>query len=114
MVLCIEKNLELENKQNITDIYFILNYIMGLTFKQKFNKKHGFPKDQSHSIKEIAKLSNIKYRNALKIVEKGRGAFFSAGPSRPNMTPTQWGIARLYASVSKGSKSAKIDKDLLF
>jgi len=87
---------------------------MGLTFKQKFNKKHGFPKDQSHSIKEIAKLSNIKYRNALKIVEKGRGAFYSNPQSvRPNMTPTQWGISRLYASVSKGSKSGKIDKDLL-
>ena len=86
---------------------------MPLTYKQKFNKKHGFKKDQSHSIKEIAKLSNIKYKNALKIVEKGRGAFYSAGPSRPNMSPTQWGIARLYASVSKGSKSSKVDKDLL-
>ena len=44
---------------------------MGLTYKQKFNKKYNFPKDKSHSIKEIAKLSKIKYRNALKIVEKG-------------------------------------------
>ena len=86
---------------------------MPLTFKQKFNKKHGFEKDKSNSIKKIAELSNIKYKNALKIVQKGKGAFFSAGPSRPNMTPTQWGIARLYASVSKGSKSSKIDKDLL-
>ena len=88
---------------------------MGLTFKQKFNKKYGFPKDASHSIKEIAKLSGIKYRNALKIVEKGRGAYYSNPESvRPNMTTTQWGISRLYASVSKGSKSSKIDKDLLF
>jgi|TARA_R110001592_G_scaffold51823_1_gene159234 hypothetical protein len=86
---------------------------MPLTFKQRFNRKHGFNKDESHSIKEIAKLSNIKYKNALKIVEKGRGAFYSVGASRPNMTATSWGISRLYASVSKGSKSAKIDKDLL-
>ena len=87
---------------------------MPLTYKQKFNRKHGFKKDQPHSIKEIAKLSNIKYKNALKIVQKGRGAFYSNPQSaRPNMTPTQWGISRLYASVSKGSKSAKIDKDLL-
>ena len=87
---------------------------MPLTYKQKFNKKHGFKKDKSNSIRTIAKLSNIKYKNALKIVQKGRGAFKSNPQSvRPNMNATQWGIARLYASVSKGSKSAKIDKDLL-
>ena len=85
------------------------------TFKQKFNEKYGFPKDKSHSIAEIARLSGIKYKNALKIVEKGRGAYKSNPQSvRPQVTSaTQWGIARLYASISKGSKSAKIDKDLL-
>ena len=85
------------------------------TFKQKFNKKHGFKKDKPHSIKEIAKLSNIKYSNARKIVQKGRGAFRNNPQSvRPQVkSATQWGIARLYASVSKGSKSAKIDKNLL-
>ena len=44
---------------------------MGLSYKQKFNLKYGFEKDKSHSIKEISKLSNIKYSNALKIVKKG-------------------------------------------
>jgi len=88
---------------------------MPLTYKQKFNRKHGFNKDESHSIKEIARLSNIKYKNALKIVEKGRGAYYNNPQSvRPNVkSATQWGIARLYASVSKGSKSSKVDKDLL-
>lgn len=87
---------------------------MGLTYKQKFNKKHNFPKDKSHSIKEIAKLSKIKYRNALKIVEKGKGAYYSNPQSvRPKVkSPTQWGIARLYSAVM-GGKAAKIDKDLL-
>jgi len=114
MVLCIEKNLELENKQNITDIYFILLYIMvNLTYKQRFNRKYGFPKDQSHSLTEIAKLTGYKLKNIKKIFEKGKGAFFSAGPSRPNMTPSSWAYGRTYASVSKGSKSSKIDKDLL-
>jgi len=84
-----------------------------LTFKQKFNKKHKQPLNKPNSIKEIAKKSGIKYKNALKIVQKGRGAYYSSGPTRPNMTPTSWGLARLYASVSKGSKSSKIDKDLL-
>ena len=87
---------------------------MGLTFKQRFNRKYGFEKDKSHSIKEIAKLSGIKYRNALKIVEKGKGAYFSNPQSvRPQVkSPTQWGIARLYSAVM-GGKAKKIDKDLL-
>ena len=84
------------------------------TYKNKFNKKHGFKKDDSHSIKEIAKLSNIKYKNALKIVKKGEGAFFSNKKSvRPMVkSPRQWGIARLYSAVQNG-KASVIDKDLL-
>jgi len=86
-----------------------------LTFKQKFNQKHKQPLNKSNSIKDIAKKSGIKYSNARKIVQKGRGAFRSNPQSvRPQVkSATQWGIARLYASVSKGSKSSKIDKDLL-
>ncbi len=86
---------------------------MGLTYKQKFNKKHGQPLNQSNSITKIARLSGISYRNAKKIFEKGEGAWESAGPSRPGMQKQQWAYARLYASVSPGSKSGKIDKDLL-
>ena len=87
---------------------------MALTNKQKFNRKYGFEKDKAHSIKEIAKLSGIKYRNALKIVEKGKGAYYSNPQSvRPQVkSPTQWGIARLYSAVM-GGKAKKIDKDLL-
>ena len=87
---------------------------MGLTYKQKFNKKHGFEKNKSHSIAEIARLSNIKYNNARKIVEKGKGAYFSNPKSvRPQVkSPTQWGIARLYSAVM-GGKAKRIDKDLL-
>lgn len=86
-----------------------------LTFKQKFNRKHKQPLNKSNSIKDIAKKSGIKYSNARKIVQKGRGAFRTNPQSvRPQVkSATQWGIARLYASVSKGSKSGKIDKDLL-
>jgi hypothetical protein len=87
---------------------------MGLTYKQRFNRKHGFPKDASHSIREIAKLSKIKYRNALKIVEKGRGAYSTNPQSvRPQVkSAQQWGIARLYSAVMGGG-AAKVDKDLL-
>ena len=90
-------------------------YIMSsLTYKQKFNRKYKFPKNESHSINEIAKLSGISVSNARKIVQKGKGAYFSNPQSvRPNVkSPTQWGIARLYSAVM-GGKAKKIDKDLL-
>ena len=89
---------------------------MGLTFKQKFNKKHGFNKDTSHSLKNISKLSGYKLSNISKIFQKGKGAYFTnPGSVRPQVTSsTQWAYARVYASVSPGSKSSKIDKDLLF
>ena len=82
------------------------------TYKEKFNKKHGFPKDKSHSVREIAKLSGISYGNAKKIVDKGEGAYHSnPGSVRKHIkSPEEWGRARVYASVNKGSKSHKIDK----
>jgi len=85
-----------------------------LTYKQKFNRKYGFKKDESHSIKQISSLSKISYRNALKIVKKGEGAYFSnPGSVRKQVTSArQWGLARLYSAIM-GGKAAKIDKDLL-
>jgi len=81
------------------------------TFRQKFNLKHGKPLNASNSIAEIAKLSKISLRAARLIVKKGEGAYFSdRGSVRPFVkNPTRWGIARLYASVSPGSKSSKVD-----
>ncbi len=87
---------------------------MVLTYKQRFNRKHGFEKDATNSIRKIARLSGITYGNALKIVEKGKGAYYSNKQSvRPQVkSAQQWGIARLYSAVM-GGKAAKIDKDLL-
>jgi len=84
------------------------------TYKQKFNEKHKQPKDETNSIKKIAKLSNIKYSNALKIVKKGEGAYFSNPSSVRSFvkSPRRWGISRLYSAVM-GGKAAKVDKDLL-
>lgn len=84
------------------------------TYKQKFNKKYGFSKYEGHSIKEIADKADIKYSNALKIVKKGEGAYYSNPQSvRPTVTSArEWGIARLYSAVM-GGKARKVDKDLL-
>ena len=80
------------------------------TYKNKFNKKYGFPKDASHSIAEIAKLTGYKKSGLDTIMEKGKGAFYSNPTSvRPQVKdPTQWGMARIYSAVM-GGKAAKID-----
>lgn len=82
---------------------------MGDTFKNKFNKKHNQPKDKSNSLADISRLSGIKLSAIQKIYNKGVGAFKTAGPSRPNMTKESWAFGRVYASISPGSKSSKID-----
>ena len=87
---------------------------MTLTYKQKFNIKYGFKKDESHSISEISKLTGYKPAGLKKIVDKGEGAFHSNPQSvrKSVNNPTQWGMARLYSAVM-GGKAKEIDKDLL-
>ena len=60
---------------------------------------------------ELAKKTGCSKINLEKIVNKGRGAYYSSG-SRPNQTAESWGIARL-ASAITGGKSAVIDFHLL-
>lgn len=83
---------------------------MVLTYKMKFNKKYGFPKDEPHSIAEIAKITGYKKSGLQTIVQKGRGAFFSNPSSvRPFIkSPDEWGKARLYSAVM-GGKASKVD-----
>ncbi len=82
------------------------------TYKQKFNMKHGQPKNQSNSLSQISKLSGYKLSGLRTIKQKGMGAFKSnPGSVRPQVkSAEQWGIARVYASVDKSSKAYKIDK----
>ena len=83
------------------------------TYKNKFNKRHGFPKAKSHSIAEIARLSKISVGQARKIVEKGKAAYFNNPQSvRPQVkSATQWGIARLYSFYFNKGKT--FDTDLI-
>lgn len=46
-----------------------------------------------------------------KIVNKGRGAYYSSG-SRPNQTAESWGLARLASAITGGNASV-IDYDIL-
>ena len=83
---------------------------MGLTYKQKFNKKYGFKKDEGHSLTEIAKLTGFKRSGLKTILEKGEGAYFSNPQSVRKFVknPTQWGYARVYSAVM-GGKASRVD-----
>lgn len=85
---------------------------MVLTYKNKFNMKYGFPKDASHSIAEIAKLTGYKKSGLDIIQKKGEGAYYSNPQSVRShiVSAEEWGRARVYASVTPGSKSSVVDK----
>lgn len=54
--------------------------------------------------KELARKTKCKRSALEKIVNKGRGAYFSSG-SRPNQTGESWGLARLASAISGGNAS---------
>jgi hypothetical protein len=60
---------------------------------------------------ELARKTQCKRSALEKIVNKGRGAYYSSG-SRPNQTAESWGLARL-ASAITGGPASKIDLDIL-
>lgn len=60
--------------------------------------------------KEFIHKNIITKTGQKKILDKGRGAYFTAG-SRPNQTPESWAYARL-GSVIMGGSARKIDRDI--
>jgi len=84
------------------------------TYKQKFNKKYGFKKDESHSLAEISRLTGYKLSGLRTIKRKGQGAFRTNPQSvRPQVkSASQWGVARVYSAVM-GGKAKKIDQNQL-
>jgi hypothetical protein len=85
-----------------------------VTYKNKFNKRYGFTKDQAHSLKEISKITGYKLSGLQTIFNKGVGAFrTNRSAVRPNVkSPDQWAIARVYSAVM-GGKAAVVDKNHL-
>jgi len=84
---------------------------MVLTYKNKFNKKYNFKLDESHSLEQIAKLTNYNLDGLKIIFNKGVGAYKTNPESVRKMvkSPEQWAYARVYSAVM-GGKTAVIDK----
>ena len=88
---------------------------MVLTYKNKFNKKYGFDKDESHSLKEISDITRFKLSGLQTIFNRGIGAFRNNPSSvRPNVkSEEQWSFGRVYSALDPSSKAHKIDKMFL-
>tara|TARA_R110002153_G_scaffold29256_4_gene89908 strand:+ start:849 stop:1253 length:405 start_codon:yes stop_codon:yes gene_type:complete len=76
------------------------------SWAEKFEKKYGTKISDTDFIHK----NIITKTGQEKIINKGRGAYFSSG-SRPGQTAQSWGLGRL-ASVIMGGPARKIDKDL--
>lgn len=83
---------------------------MVLTYRNRFNTKYGFPKNTSHSLKDIAKISGYELKHLQMIYNKGIGAYKTNPQSvRPSVkSPEQWAFARVYSAIM-GGKASKID-----
>ena len=85
---------------------------MVFTYKNRFNKKYGFEKDEPHSLAEIAKITGYKKSGLETIFSKGVGAFkTNRSAVRAGIrSPEQWAQARVYAALDPSSKAYKVDK----
>ena len=85
---------------------------MTLTYKQKFNKKYGFNKDESHTLAEVSKITGYKLSGLKTIYSKGQGAYYTNPTSvRKHITSShEWAMARIYSAVM-GGKASKIGID---
>ena len=81
------------------------------TYKEKFNKKYGFKKSKSHSLKDISRITGISSKGIQQIYNKGIGAYKTNPQSvRANVTSKeQWAYSRVYSAVI-GGKASVIDK----
>ena len=83
---------------------------MVFTYKNRFNKKYGFAKDEPHSLADISKITGFKKSGLDTIFSKGVGAFkTNRSAVRAGIrSPEQWSYGRLYSAVMGGA-AAKVD-----
>ena len=100
---------------------------MVVTNKDKYNAKYKFPKNTSHSKRDIAKKTGIPLRILDAVYDRGVGARKTNPESvrsvatgkkvggkslKGKMSAEQWGMGRVYSFVMKGKTYKTADKDL--
>jgi len=92
---------------------------MVVTHKQMFNKRHNLDLNSAHSLNDIVKITNKRFKlKVLKeVYNRGIGAYKTNFDSvRPMVkSKEQWAMARVYSFIDKieGSKILNHDKDLV-
>lgn len=107
---------------------------MGLTHKQRWNRRHGFPRDAAHTLHRLARVSGLPSRTLQTVYNRGVGAYRTnptsvrlRGSFAKNSSPhiplgrrlskEQWAVARVYAFLNKleegGPAALNHDRDLL-
>ena len=95
---------------------------MTVTNKQRYNNKHGFKKNESHSKKDISKKTGIPVKILDKVYYRGVGARKSNPQSvrslsgkkvggsslAGKMSGPQWGFSRIYSFIMKQPGTWKI------
>lgn len=99
-----DKNKQIKSIVNKTDRPQTQYKSKRSSYTVAFEKKYGF-NIKSPKVKTLITQTGIK-----KILDKGRGAYYSSG-SRPNQTSESWAYARL-ASVLMNGPARKVDKDI--
>jgi len=96
---------------------------MVLTNREKFNKKYKFPKDASHSKKDISKLTGISMSILNDVADRAGGAYTNnptsvrnvkgvkGGPGK-KMSMNAWKFGRIYSFVMGGTTQKTTDADL--
>ena len=95
---------------------------MGLTHKQRYNKRHGFDRDEGHSLTELAKISKYPKKTLQEVYDRGVGAHktnlssvrregdFKKAPGK-KLSAEQWAMARVYAFLDKIESGVKLNHD---
>jgi len=85
-----------------------------VTYKNKYNKKYDYDKNEDHDLKDIAKDTGVSEKGLQQIYNKGIGAYKGNPQSvRPNVkSKEQWAMGRVYSAVM-GGKAARVDANEL-
>ena len=93
------------------------------THRENFLRKHKLPKDSSHSLPELSKISGISLSTLHQVYNRGIGAYttnyssvrekgtFRKGTNVPpsrKLSKEQWAMARVYSFLD-GSKKHDLD-----
>jgi GNAT superfamily N-acetyltransferase len=84
------------------------------TYKNKYNRKYGYPENESHNLEQISKDTGVSLKGLQQIYNKGIGAYKTNPESvRKNVhSKEQWAMGRVYSAVM-GGKASKVDSNEL-